>query len=203
MGRILYGFIDYFSKEKGEAVRRIPIRTFCEPWVLGEADSRLSCLLLPLFGYFFGFFCESADDADVTVVNNDFLFRRPLSPPSSLTQPKPGIHMDLTPSMTVIVPGFGSGEDCADALGVADDVDAISDAGSAGNTGSVSFSAVISVSSGLLSVTERKIFDVSVGRASISAVTAVFIAQRVNPRPRRSEAIQRYTMRHRRLCPFL
>jgi UDP-N-acetylmuramoylalanine-D-glutamate ligase len=31
---------------------------------------------LPLFGYFLGFFCESTDAADVTVVNNDFLLCR-------------------------------------------------------------------------------------------------------------------------------
>jgi hypothetical protein len=30
-----------------------------------------------LFGYFLGFFCESANDADVAVVDNDFLLRRP------------------------------------------------------------------------------------------------------------------------------
>ena len=64
-------------KSKRAAIRRISIGTFYEPWVLGEADSRSSCLPLPLFGYFLGFFCESADDADVAVVDNDFLLRRP------------------------------------------------------------------------------------------------------------------------------
>lgn len=49
---------------------------FIEQWVLVEADSRLSCLPLPLSGYFFGFFGESSDYADVTVVNYDLLLRR-------------------------------------------------------------------------------------------------------------------------------
>jgi hypothetical protein len=43
---------------------------------LVEADSRLSCLPLPLFDYLLGFFSESTDDADVTAVNYDFLLRR-------------------------------------------------------------------------------------------------------------------------------
>ncbi len=106
-------------------------------------------------------------------------------PPLSLTQPNPGIHMDLTPSMTAIVPGFGSGEDCIDALGVADGVNDASDAGSAGGAVSVSFSAVISISSGSLSATgsvsgagvsaERRICGVSSDRAAISASTVVFV----------------------------
>jgi hypothetical protein len=32
---------------------------------------------LPLFGYFLGFFGECTDDADVTVMNNDFLLSCP------------------------------------------------------------------------------------------------------------------------------
>jgi len=43
---------------------------------MDEADSRSSCLPLLLFGYFLGFFSKCTDDADVTVVNNDFLLRR-------------------------------------------------------------------------------------------------------------------------------
>lgn len=42
---------------------------------MDEADSRLSGLPLPLFGYFLGFLGEGTDDADVTLVNNDFLLR--------------------------------------------------------------------------------------------------------------------------------
>jgi hypothetical protein len=64
-------------KKETVTVRRISIGTFYEPWILGEADSKLGCLPLPLFGYFLGFFCKSADDSDVAVVDNDFLLRRP------------------------------------------------------------------------------------------------------------------------------
>ena len=60
----------------GESIRRISTGTFYEPWILGEADSKLGCLPLPLFGYFLGFFGEGTDDADVTVVDYNLLLRR-------------------------------------------------------------------------------------------------------------------------------
>lgn len=69
-----------------------------------------------------------------------------LPPPSSLTQPKPGIHMDLTPSITATVPGLGSVE-------VGADFDTVRGAGSAGGAESVFSSALISVFDGSLSTT--------------------------------------------------
>jgi hypothetical protein len=48
------------------AIWRISAGIFYEPWILDEADSKLSCLPLLLFGYFLGFFCECTDDVDVT-----------------------------------------------------------------------------------------------------------------------------------------
>jgi hypothetical protein len=40
---------------------------------------------LPYFGYFLGFFSEGVDDADVTVVNSNFLLRRSRVPFRPLT----------------------------------------------------------------------------------------------------------------------
>lgn len=128
-----------------------------------------------------------------------------LPPLSSLTHPKPGTHIDSTPSITAIVPGFGSVE-------VGSDFDTPGGADSIGGNVSVFSSAVICVFSSSISVAaaassagvsaERGICVFSSDRASISAVTAVFTGSAGKSRPRCFLSTQRHTVRHRQRCLF-
>lgn len=60
------------NKKDGLHIKRGHTGIFFELKISGEADNRLCCLPLSLFGYFLSFLGESSDDANVMVVNYNF-----------------------------------------------------------------------------------------------------------------------------------